>query len=53
MKIEIHVFLTDKRAAAKVLYVDPDRPCVCGIELAQPENIWGLSLPPDWYEDFR
>ena len=53
MKIEIHVFLTAKRAAATVVYVDPDRPLICGIELAQPENIWGLSLPPDWYEDFR
>jgi len=23
---------------------------VCGIALLKPENIWGLSLPPDaWY----
>ena len=52
MRIEIHVILTDKRAPAKVVYVDPDRPRVCGIGLAQPENIWGLSFPPDdWYED--
>ena len=52
MKIEVHVILTDKRAVAKVVYVDPERPRVCGIELGEPENIWGLSLPPhDWYED--
>jgi hypothetical protein len=52
MKIEIHVILTDKHAAAKVVYVDPERPRVCGIALARPENIWGLSFPPDdWHED--
>jgi hypothetical protein len=52
MKIEIHVILTDKRATAEVVYVDPERPRVCGIGLAKPENIWGLSFPPDdWYED--
>jgi hypothetical protein len=51
MEIEIHVILTDKRAPAKVVYVDPERPRVCGIGLAEPENIWGVSFPPDdWYE---
>jgi hypothetical protein len=51
LKIEIHVIVTDKRATAKVVYVDPERPQVCGIELKEPENIWGLSFPPDdWYE---
>ena len=54
MKIEIHVILTDKRAPAKVVYIDPERPRICGIGLVQPENIWGLSFPPDdWYEDTR
>ena len=52
MKIEIHVILTDKRAPAEVVYVDPERPRVSGIALMKPENIWGLSLPPDdWYEE--
>jgi hypothetical protein len=52
MKIQIHVIPTSTRAAADVVYVDPDRPRVCGIGLVSPENIWGLSLPPDdWYED--
>ena len=51
MMIEILVVLTDKRAPAKVVYVDSERPRVCGIALAKPENIWGLSFPPDdWYE---
>lgn len=51
LHIEVHVIITDKRSAAKVVYVDPKRPEVCGIELAEPENIWGLSLPPDdWYD---
>jgi len=51
MKVEIHVIVTDKRARAEVVYVDPERPRVCGIALAKPENIWGLSFPPDdWYE---
>lgn len=51
MRISIHVHLTDKRAMADVVYVDPDQPRHCGINLAKPENIWGLSLPPDdWYE---
>ena len=50
--IEIHVFLTGKRAAAKIVYSDPAQPLHCGIELIRPENIWGISLPPeDWSED--
>jgi hypothetical protein len=52
LKIEIHVIITDKRAPAKVVYIDTERPQVCGIALEKPENIWGLSLPPDdWFED--
>ncbi len=52
LKIEIHVVITDKRAKAQVVYVDPEQTLVCGIALDQPENIWGLSFPPDdWYEE--
>ena len=52
LKIEIHVVITDKRSNAQVVYVDPDQPFVCGIALDKPENIWGLSFPPDdWYEE--
>jgi hypothetical protein len=52
MRIEIRVILTDKRAVAKVAYIDPNQPRHCGIALDEPRNIWGLSLPPeDWQED--
>jgi hypothetical protein len=47
MEVEIQVILTDKRAAATVVYVDPDQPRHCGIGLEQPQNIWGVSLAPD------
>jgi hypothetical protein len=51
MRIEIHVTLTDKRALARVVYVDPDLPRHCGIGLEKPANIWGVSLvPDDWKE---
>ena len=50
-RIEIHVILTDIRAKATVVYVDPDQPRLCGIGLDEPQNIWGVSLPPDdWRE---
>ena len=51
MEISIHVRATDKLAAAEVVYVDPDQPRHCGIKLERPENIWGLSLPPDDWHD--
>ncbi len=47
MRIELHVVLTGKRALADVVYVDPDQPKLCGIGLVKPDNIWGVSLPPD------
>jgi hypothetical protein len=51
MRISIHVYLTDKRAKARVVYVDPANPLHCGVELDQPRNIWGVPLPPgDWDE---
>ena len=51
LKIEVHVIMTDKRAKAEVVYLDAERPFVCGVALDEPENIWGLSFPPDdWYE---
>ena len=45
MKILIHVRLTDRRATAEVVYVDPEQPRHCAIKLGKPENIWGVSLP--------
>lgn len=51
-KVEIAVYLTGKHANAEVVYVDPEKPLHCGIALAAPRNIWGISLPPeDWHED--
>jgi hypothetical protein len=51
MKISIHVILTDKRAKAHVVYVDPKDALRCGVELDQPRNIWGIPLhPEDWDE---
>ena len=51
MKIGIHVLLTGKRAIADVVYVDPEQPRHCGINLEKPGNIWGLSSPPDdWHK---
>jgi hypothetical protein len=52
MKVEIQVHVTGKRTQATVVYVDAEHPLECGIGLANPENIWGLALPPeDWFED--
>ena len=52
MKISIRVFFTDKRAAAEVVYIDPDQPRHCGVKLEKPENIWGVPSPPDdWHEE--
>ena len=50
MKLSIHVYVTERDATGEVVYVDPDQPRHCGIALATPENIWGVSLPPDdWH----
>jgi hypothetical protein len=52
VRIEIRVILTEKRALAKVVYIDPDHPRHCGIALENPQNIWGVSPPPnDWLKD--
>jgi hypothetical protein len=51
MRISIHVYLTDKHAQARVVYADLQNPSLCGIELDEPRNIWGVSLlPDDWDE---
>jgi len=49
--ISIHVHLTDKQSAARVVYIAPENPLHCGIELETPQNIWGVPLPPDDWED--
>jgi len=50
-RISIRVYLTDKRAAARVVYVDPANPLHCGVELDEAQNIWGVSLRPDDWEE--
>jgi hypothetical protein len=47
MRISVYVYLTDKRAGARVVYIDPKNPLHCAIELDTPRNIWGVPLPPD------
>jgi hypothetical protein len=51
MKIWTHVLHTKKRVAADVVYIDPDQPRHCGINLEEPENIWGVTLTPDDWQD--
>ena len=51
MRISIRVYLTDKRATARVVFIDPKNPLHCGIELDEPRNIWGVPLPPDDWEE--
>jgi hypothetical protein len=53
MMIEVRVIPTGKCASAKVIYVDPDRPRHSGIRLEQPQNIWGITLPPDDWSSGR
>src|SRR5208282_1018900 len=51
IRISIHVYLTDKRAGARVVYVDPKNPLRCGVELDEPRNIWGVPVPPDNWDE--
>jgi hypothetical protein len=51
MRVVVHVYLTNKRAPARVVHIDPEQPLNCGIELDQPRNIWGVSLPPEDWND--
>jgi hypothetical protein len=49
MRISVYVFITSKQSYARV--VSMPNPLQCGIELEQPQNIWGVSLAPeDWDE---
>ena len=52
--IKVTVYLTSKSAQARVVYASPANPLEYGIELNQPQNIWGVSLPPeDWEDEVR
>jgi hypothetical protein len=51
-QFQITVYLTGKTARARVAHVSPENPLECGIELDRPQNIWGVSLiPDDWDEE--
>jgi hypothetical protein len=52
MKVSVHVKITARVVSAEIVYVDPDQPRHCGVKLAKPENIWGISLPPDDWHDY-
>lgn len=53
-RIRVTVYLTGKSAPARVVWVAQDDSFKCGIELLEPQNIWGMSLPPsDWESDYR
>ena len=50
--IELEVHLTGKKARAKIAWCGPAHSSMYGIALEQPENIWGIPLPPsNWNED--
>ncbi|MGD0506149.1 MAG: hypothetical protein ABSA27_00010 [Terriglobales bacterium] len=51
MKIAIVAYLTNRRATARVVYINPTNPLHCGIELDEPRNIWGVSVPPDNWDE--
>ena len=52
--ITIHVQLTGKSAGARVVFASRERHLEFGIALDQPQNIWGISLPPsDWREELE
>jgi hypothetical protein len=42
MRISIHVYLTDKRAAARIVFIDPEKPLQCGIDWMSGK-IYGVS----------
>jgi hypothetical protein len=51
-RITVYVQRTSKSAPAWVVFASQVRPLEFGISLEQPQNIWGISLPPaDWREE--
>jgi hypothetical protein len=50
-RVTLHVSLTGKSAPATIVFADSEDANLFGVELEQPENIWGISLSPeDWEE---
>lgn len=51
-EVTIHVYLTGKAAKARIVNVAGAEQNHYGIELLEPKNIWGVSLPPgDWQDE--
>ena len=50
-RIRVTVYITGKWAMARVVYIDAENCLTCGIELEGPQNIWGVSLTPDDWEE--
>jgi len=47
-RITIHVHRTGKAVPARIVFADCER-SQFGIELENPENVWGVAIPPsDW-----
>src|SRR4051812_15394693 len=52
-RIRVTVYITGKAAMARVVYIDAENCLTCGIELEEPQNIWGVPLTPDDWEESR
>ena len=50
-RIQVTVYLTGKGAVARVVYTEVGNRLTCGIELEKPQNIWGVPLTPDDWEE--
>ncbi len=47
--VTVYVHRSGKSAPARVVFRSPSEPFEYGIELEQPENIWGIApSPEDW-----
>jgi len=50
-RLRVTVYVTGKAAMARNVYTDAGNSLTCGIELDRPQNIWGVSLTPDDWEE--
>jgi len=50
-RVQLEVFITGKRVEGEIVWSDPEKPLTYGVAFVQPQNVWGISLPPsDWRE---
>lgn len=50
-QVFVTVYLTGKKSRARVIHVADENPLKAGIELEVPQNIWGVSLAPDDWDE--